>query len=58
MRCSKEKNLTNGQWNVFLANDKKGENRTVLMKSDPVPGFNTYQKMKNCKNCNDYTSLF
>lgn len=58
MRCSKERNTATNQWYVYLTNEAKAENRTVLSISDPIPGTNVLNKMKNCKNCNDYTKLF
>lgn len=57
-RCYQEKNETTNQWYTFLANTAKGENRTVLSISDPVKGSHTYDKMKHCKTCNNYTDLF
>ena len=57
-RCYQIKNETTNQWYTFLANNEQGENRTVLSISDPVKGSNTYDKMKHCKNCNNYTDMF
>jgi hypothetical protein len=41
-----------------LADGAQGDNRTVVAVNNPVPGENTWSKMKNCSKCNDYTLLF
>ena len=57
-RCYQEKDEKTNQWYTYLANTEKGNNRTILSISDPVKGSNTYDKMKHCPNCNNYTDLF
>jgi len=45
-----EKNQTTHQWSAFVANNEKGNNRTVLALSDPVKGGESVtEKMKSCK---------
>lgn len=60
MRCNFVFNSSTPPYNGIhlLADDEKGENRTVLAKNNPVPGDDTHSKMKNCTNCNDYCLLF
>lgn len=57
-RCYQEKDEKTHQWYTYQANTEKGDNRTILSISDPVKGSNTYDKMKHCATCNNYTDLF
>lgn len=51
-------NETTHKFIDVLANNEKGNNRTVLANNDPMPGDDVWNKMKSCKHCNNYVYQF